>query len=93
MENIHEKIKRLRWEVVKTFMLLFVPHLMVCVLTPQVTTNPMDNLKWQLYWFAIYFTIAFLVYYFAPKIIKKRNSSLAHNDLYWRRARIALAQC
>lgn len=75
MENINEKIKRLRKEVAKTFMLLFAPHLMVCVLTSQVTTNPISNPKWQLYWFVTYFTIAFFVYVFAPKIIKRRNGS------------------
>jgi hypothetical protein len=75
MENINEKIKRLRREVAKTFMLLFTPHLMVCVLTSQVTIDPMGNIKWQLCWFATYFTIAFFVYVFAPKIIKKRNGS------------------
>lgn len=63
-----EEIKRLRREVVKTFMLLFAPHLMVCVLT-------MNNLKWQLCWFSTYFTIAFFVYVFAPKIINKRNKN------------------
>lgn len=75
METVNDKIKRLRKEVVKTFVLLFVPHLMVCVLTSQVATNPMSILKWQLWWFAIYFTIALFVYIFAAKIIKKRNDS------------------
>jgi len=75
MEKINEKIKRLRYEVIKTFLLLFAPHLMVCILTSQITTNPTDNLKWQLCWFSIYFTIAFFIYIFAPKIIKRRNGS------------------
>jgi hypothetical protein len=75
VENINEKTKRLRREVAKTFMLLFVPHLWcVCVVTSQVTTDQMGNIKWQCCWFATYFTITFFVYVFAPKIIKKRNS-------------------
>ena len=72
---INEKIKRLRKEVVKTFFLIFTPHIFVCLLTSQVTNNPMDNLKWQLCWFTTYFSISFFVYVFAPKIVKKRDGS------------------
>jgi hypothetical protein len=71
MENIKEKTKRLRNEVTKTFLLLLIPQLLVCLLTLQITANYIDNFKWQLCWFATYFSISFLVYVFAPNIIKK----------------------
>lgn len=74
MEDINQKIKKLRKEVFKTFLLLFIPHSIVILslLNSQVTTNPIDTLKWQLCWFVTYFSISLLVYIFAPKITKKR---------------------
>jgi hypothetical protein len=75
MEKINEKTKKLRKKVVKTFLMLFMPHIFVCLLTVQITTNPMDILKWQFCWFTTYFSISFLVYVFAPRIINKLNDS------------------
>lgn len=72
-ENFKIKTKNLRRQVIRTFLLLFTPHLLVCLLTVQVTINPIDIMKWQLCWFLTYFTISFLVYVFAPKILKKWN--------------------
>lgn len=72
MDNI-KKIKRLKNKVVRIFLLLLIPQIVVSLLTSLGTTNPMNNLKWQLCWFIIYFSISFLVYVFAPKIINKRN--------------------
>lgn len=76
MENVTEKIKRLRKEVIRTFFLLFTPHIFVCLLTTQVTANPMNPLKWQLCWFITYFSISILVYVLAPNIVKRQNTKL-----------------
>jgi len=74
MNNETEKIKYLKSETVKTFRLLFLPHLMVTIITLNIASNRMEVLKWHLCWFVTYFTIAFLVYVFAPKIINRQIS-------------------
>lgn len=69
MDNRFEKVKKLRKEVKKIFFLLFIPHVLTCIVTSQVVTN-LDILIWQLYWFLFYSLISFLVYVFAYRIIK-----------------------
>lgn len=73
MKSMDEKIKRLRMGVIRTFLLLFVPHIFVCAITLQFTKNPIDVMIYQFCWFAIYFSISFSSYVFAPEIIKKRH--------------------
>ena len=67
----NKEVSNLRENVLKTFFLLFVPHIFVCVLTSQVTKDPMGNLKWQAIWFSVYTAISVCVFVFAPKIIRK----------------------
>lgn len=71
MSDTKEKIRRLRHEVIRTFLLLFVPHIIVCLFTTAVTNNPMHTMKFQLIWFSVYFGISLCVYIFAPKLVKK----------------------
>lgn len=73
MTNQKQQIKTLRREVLKTFLLIFAPHTLVCLFTNQITTNPSANMDWHISWFSIYFSISFLLYIFAPKIIEVRN--------------------
>jgi len=67
--RINEKIKRFRREVVKTFLLLFIPHIGVCLLQPLLTKDLMDAYKFQLLYFSIYFICSGLFYFLAPKLI------------------------
>lgn len=46
MENVIEKIKRLRKEVIRTFFIIFTPHILISLLTAQITAEPMTTLKW-----------------------------------------------
>lgn len=73
MENLKEQIKRLRKEVLKTFLLIFVPHIFVSLLTTQIAVNQSSFMDWHISWFFIYFSIAFLLYILAPKIIQVSN--------------------
>lgn len=73
MNDINQKIKNLRKEVIKTFWLFFVPHLIVCALTTAIFKDQGSSIKWQIGWFGIYFTIALAVYILAPKIIKRKK--------------------
>lgn len=72
MENTNEKIKKLRKLVLEIFCNLFLPHVFVCLLTMSIATNPIENLKWQMVWFLIYFTMSLSVYVFAPMIINRK---------------------
>ena len=74
MEYAIEKIKIFRKEVIKIFLLLFIGQLIALSVTCQIVINSIENLKWQLDWFGIYFTISSLVYIFASKIVRKQNS-------------------
>jgi hypothetical protein len=73
MTNQKQQIKTLRKEVFKTFLLIFAPHTLVCLLTTQTATNISVFMDWHISWFSIYFSISFLLYIFAPKIIEVRN--------------------
>lgn len=75
MEELSKKIKSARREIIKTFLLLFVPHLLVGILTVKVATDPDKPLKFQLIYFIAYFISCLLSYFIAPWFIKRRHNN------------------
>jgi surface polysaccharide O-acyltransferase-like enzyme len=72
---IAEKIKYLRREIIKTFLLFFLGQFMVLIIsTPILIEKPLDGYRLiHFCWFLTYFTIALIVYCISPWIIKRRN--------------------
>ncbi len=70
MTTVAQKIKTLRRETVRTFLLLFGGHAFSFILTIGMTKNPSSTFKFHAIYFAVYFSIALIIYFLAPKLVK-----------------------
>lgn len=78
--EISSKIKTLRLEVIKTFFYLFVPHAVIFFGSMYMGEIENDYFSYHIIWFSIYFSISFLVFVFARKIIKMKYQRNIESD-------------
>lgn len=73
MEKQLEKIKQLRYEILKSFFLLFIPHIFIFAIFTNDSKDSIDFILFHVSWFLTYFLIALILYISASYIIRKRE--------------------
>lgn len=66
---------KFRAEVLRTFLMIFIPHMLILLITSQTTSNFKESLPFQICWFTIYTTISIGVLIYSH-IKNKRNLPL-----------------